>query len=102
MVAVDDFQFAVPASPKMRPRERLLFFIRPNDIDLFSPGYADGENPFDGVVSKMTYLGDKIDYRVTVGHLELRVQTDGKVRFEQGESVRLQLPVDRCRAIVRD
>jgi ABC-type Fe3+/spermidine/putrescine transport system ATPase subunit len=102
MVAVDELQFAVPASPRMRPREKLLFFIRPNDIDLLPLGYAGGENTFDGVVSKMTYLGDKVDYRVAVGSLELRVQTDGKVRFEQGESVCLQLPVDRCRAIVRD
>jgi spermidine/putrescine ABC transporter ATP-binding subunit len=99
IVAVDELRFAVPASPKMRPHERLLFFIRPNDIDLFPPDYAGGENTFDGVVSKMTYLGDKIDYRIAVGGLELRVQTDGKVRFKQGESVRLRLPVDRCRAI---
>lgn len=103
MVAVDDLQFIVPTSPKMQPREKLLFFIRPNDIDLLPPGHAGGENTFDGVVSKKTYLGDKIDYRIVVGgSLELRVQTDGKVRFERGESVRLQLPVDRCRAIVRD
>jgi ABC-type Fe3+/spermidine/putrescine transport system ATPase subunit len=103
IVAVDELQFVVPASPRMQPREKLLFFIRPNDIDLFPPGYTGGENTFDGVVSKMTYLGDKIDYRIAVGgSLELRVQTDGKVRFEQGESVCLQLPVDRCRAIVRD
>jgi ABC-type Fe3+/spermidine/putrescine transport system ATPase subunit len=103
IVAVDELQFAVPASPRMRPREKLLFFIRPNDIDLLPPDYAGGENILDGVVSKMTYLGDKIDYRIAVGEsLELRVQTDGKVRFEQGESVCLQLPVDRCRAIVRD
>jgi len=100
MVAVDDLRFAVPASPKMRPHEKLLFFIRPNDIDLFPPTHAGGENTFGGVVSKMTYLGDKVDYRIVVGEgLELRVQTDGKVRFAEGESVRLQLPVDRCRAI---
>jgi len=48
-------------------------------------------------------LGDKVDYRIVVGgSLELRVQTDGKVRFEQGESVRLQVPLDRCRAILKD
>jgi hypothetical protein len=79
-----------------------LFFIRPNDIDLFPPDYAGGENTFDGVVSKMTYLGDKVDYRISVGRsLGLRVQTDGKVRFAEGERVRVQLPVNRCRAIVR-
>ncbi len=100
IVTVGDLQFTVPPSPKMQPREKLLFFIRPNDIDLFPPSHPGGENTFDGVVSKMTYLGDKIDYRIAVGRsLELRVQTDGKVRFEQGEGVCVQLPVDRCRAI---
>jgi spermidine/putrescine ABC transporter ATP-binding subunit len=99
-VVVNELRFAVPASPRMRPHERLLFFIRPNDIELFAPGHAGGENTFDGVVRKMTYLGDKVDYRVAVGGLELRVQADGKVRFAEGERVRVQLPVDRCRAIV--
>jgi len=99
IVAVDELRFAVPASSRIRPRERLLFFIRPNDIELFPPEYVGGENTFDGVVRKMTYLGDKIDYRIVVGNLELRVQTDGKVRFAEGDSVRVQLPVDRCRAI---
>jgi spermidine/putrescine ABC transporter ATP-binding subunit len=100
MVAVGDLQFAVPASPNMQSGEKLLFFIRPNDIDLFPPGHTGGENTVDGVVSKMTYLGDKVDYRILVGgSLDLRVQTDGKVRFEQGSRVRLQLPLDRCRAI---
>jgi ABC-type Fe3+/spermidine/putrescine transport system ATPase subunit len=103
IVAVDELRFAVPVSPSMQPSDKLLFFIRPNDVDLFPRGYAGGENTFDGVVSKMTYLGDKIDYRIAVGEsLELRVQTDGKVRFDEGESVCLQLPVGRCRAIVRD
>jgi spermidine/putrescine ABC transporter ATP-binding subunit len=101
VVAVDDLRFVLPASPKMRLHEKLLFFIRPNDIELFSPDHAGGENTFDGVVNKMTYLGDKVDYRVAVGSLELRVQTDGKVRFAEGERVCVQLPVDRCRAILR-
>jgi ABC-type Fe3+/spermidine/putrescine transport system ATPase subunit len=78
-----------------------LFFIRPNDIELYPPDHTGGENTFDGVVSKMTYLGDKVDYRVAVSGLELRVQTDGKVRFAEGERVRVQLPVHRCRAILR-
>jgi hypothetical protein len=48
----------------------------------------------------MTYLGDRIDYRIAVaGGPTLRVQTDGKVRFEQGESVKVRLPVERCRVI---
>ncbi|HIQ06476.1 MAG TPA: TOBE domain-containing protein, partial [Anaerolineae bacterium] len=54
----------------------------------------------DGVIEKMTYLGDKTDYRVRLGQtLELRIQTDGALRFRQGEQVRVHLPIERCRII---
>ena len=49
----------------------------------------------------MTYLGDRSDYRIRVGEsLDLRVQTDGKVRFEQDENVKVHLPIPHCRVIV--
>ena len=56
-----------------------------------------------GVVDKLTYLGDKIDYRLILGErLEMRVQTDGKQRFERGEKLKAHLPRERCRAVVGD
>ena len=59
-----------------------------------------GNNIFPGAVSKMTYLGDRSDYRIAVGEgLMLRVQTDGKVRFGEGENVKVHLPVPLCRVI---
>jgi hypothetical protein len=32
--------------------------------------------------------------------LMLRVQTDGKIRFKEGESVKVHLPVHLCRVIL--
>jgi len=79
-----------------------LIFIRPNEIRLSPSGETEEENTFEGVVAKKTYLGDKIDYRVALpGDLALRVQTDGTVRFNQGERVRVHLPFERCRAITQ-
>lgn len=78
-----------------------LLFIRPNDIDLLPADTAAGENTFDAMVTKLTYLGDKIDYRVSVnGTFELRVQTDGKVRFAIGDKVRVRLPMSQCRPVL--
>ncbi len=55
------------------------------------------------MVDKLTYLGDKIDYRITLGErLNLRVQTDGKQRFEKGEKLKAYLPRERCRAVMGD
>jgi len=101
ILSVDDLRLTVPALSEMQPGQTLLAFIRPNDINLLPAAAEGGENVFRGVVSKVTYLGDRIDYRIAVGRrLELRVQTDGKVRFERGENVQVKLPVERCKAIL--
>ncbi len=91
----------VTATQEMLPGQSVLFFIRPNDVELLPASHASGANIFAGVVDKMTYLGDRSDYRVIVGEgLELRVQTDGKVRFKVGENVKVRLPVSLCRVIL--
>jgi ABC-type Fe3+/spermidine/putrescine transport system ATPase subunit len=100
-VAVDGLEIHVPAIPEMAPGRKVLFFIRPNDVELLPASHGDGINIFKGVVVKKTYLGDRSDYRIRVSEgLELRVQTDGKVRFEEGENVKVHLPIPHCRVIV--
>jgi ABC-type Fe3+/spermidine/putrescine transport system ATPase subunit len=100
LIQVDNLQLQVPIIQDTAEGQTLMAFIRPNDIDLLPAETAAAENLFDGVVSKLTYLGDKIDYRVVIGStVELRVQTDGKVRFEAGQKVRVRLPETQCRLI---
>jgi ABC-type Fe3+/spermidine/putrescine transport system ATPase subunit len=101
VIAARGLEILVPARPEMSPGQRLLLFIRPNNVDLLPASHGGGTNVFPGVVDKMTYLGDRNDYRVAVGEgLELRVQTDGKARFNVGERVKVHLPVTLCRLIV--
>ncbi len=100
-VTVKGLEIYVAVTPEMTPGREVLFFIRPNDVELLPASQESGMNVFDGVVDKMTYLGDRSDYRIRVGEsLELRVQTDGKVRFEEGENVKVHLPMPHCRVIV--
>jgi ABC-type Fe3+/spermidine/putrescine transport system ATPase subunit len=100
-VAVDGLEIHVSAMPEMAPGRKVLFFIRPNDVELLPASQGSGINVFDGVVEKKTYLGDRNDYRIRVSEgLDLRVQTDGKVRFEEGENVKVHLPIPHCRVIV--
>jgi len=100
-IRVDDLEVVIPAGPGMTLNRNVLLFIRPNNVELWPASHQDGINVFPGVVSKMTYLGDRADYRIKMGEgLILRVQTDGKVRFEEGENVKVHLPVDFCRTIV--
>jgi ABC-type Fe3+/spermidine/putrescine transport system ATPase subunit len=101
VATVDGMEIYVSARPDMSPGQSVLLFIRPNDVELLPASHASGTNIFNGVVDKMTYLGDRNDYRIIVGgSLELRVQTDGKVRFDNGENVKVHLPISHCRVIV--
>jgi spermidine/putrescine ABC transporter ATP-binding subunit len=102
-MAVDGLELVVPGLSGVKKGQSLLVFIRPNDVQLFPASHAGGENVFDGVVDKLTYLGNKIDYRITLGKgLELRVQTDGKQRFRRGERLKAYLPREHCRAVIGD
>ena len=101
VVHASGLEITVPATPEMSPGRNVLFFIRPNNVELFPASHPEGRNVFRGTVDKLTYLGDRNDYRIAVGDgLELRVQTDGKLRFDQGEPVKIHLPVALCRVIL--
>ncbi|MBM4429074.1 MAG: ABC transporter ATP-binding protein [Chloroflexi bacterium] len=90
----------VPAEEGIQEGQELLVFIRPNDVNLLPIGSERARNTYTGQIHKLTYLGDKIDYRVLVGEgVHIRVQTDGKVRFHEGEEVKVQLPESCCRVI---
>jgi ABC-type Fe3+/spermidine/putrescine transport system ATPase subunit len=101
MVKAGGLEILIPAQPGMSMGQSVLLFVRPNDVELLPASHEAGTNVFPGVVEKMTYLGDRIDYRIVVGEgLELRVQTDGKVRFDEGEHVKVHLPATHCRVIL--
>ncbi len=97
-------QLIVPLFHSVRKGEELLVFIRPNDIQLLDlDDERAGNNVFDGIIEKATYLGDKVDYRIRAGDtLEMRVQVGGMGRFSKGDKVKVHLPVNSCKAIVSD
>jgi spermidine/putrescine ABC transporter ATP-binding subunit len=99
-VAVDGLHLVVPATAETQVGQDWLIFVRPNDIDLLPAASSEAVNVLDGTVSKLTYLGDRIDYRVALTEsVELRVQTDGKVRFGAGDRVKVRLPMAQCRPV---
>lgn len=101
MIEAGGLRIAVPLLPGVAVDQPTLLFIRPNNIGLYPPNEQHKENQFPGSVEKLTYLGDRNDYRVKIGDgLNIRVQTDGKVRFDQGENVQVHFPVQLCRVIL--
>lgn len=101
VVETNNLRITAPALPDLTPDRKVLLFIRPNNINLLPVEDYEKENQFPGRVEKLTYLGDRNDYRIVLGdRLNIRVQTDGKVRYDEGTAVSVHFPVRFCRLIL--
>jgi iron(III) transport system ATP-binding protein len=72
----------------------ILVSIRPHNIKIkkLDREGRSGRNELRGVVDKVSYLGDRVDYRVLVGPSPIRVQTEPGEIFTEGTKVSLLLP----------
>ncbi|MBI4670666.1 MAG: ABC transporter ATP-binding protein [Chloroflexi bacterium] len=96
-VQVGAHTLQVTALPNDTAGHASLVFVRPGDIKLVDD--RTQANILEGQIIKATYLGEKFDYRVRVGDLELRVQASEGKRHAAGERVHLYLPPEHARLI---
>jgi spermidine/putrescine ABC transporter ATP-binding subunit len=99
-IVVGATRLTVPICYGLSANQAILLFIRPNDIVLTDEETA--ENCLCGTVTKATYLGDRMDYRIRVGDRELRVQSGEAHRYALGDAVCLHLPANSCRLIAEE
>jgi len=86
----------VPALPGAAPGAAVVVFVRPNEVELVPAGAPDGD-AVEARVDKVTYLGEKMDYRLVLdGGLALRVQADARERRAPGTTVRVRFGRARC------
>jgi iron(III) transport system ATP-binding protein len=79
----------------------ILVSIRPHNIKIRkSAGEGRGaRNEINGVVEKVSYLGDRVDYRIVIGDKALRVQTEPGEVYTEGTKVLLLLPPEKISVI---
>ncbi len=100
VVLASGVSVTTPALPKVGPGQKVLLFLRPNEVEILPREAPAGTNVFDARVDKATYLGDTMDYRIALGQgAELRVQSDARRRYQAGETMRLRLPRVRSWAV---
>ena len=100
-VAARGLVIQTPGLPGVTAGQRVLLFLRPNEIELLPADTPSVANAFSAKVEKTTYLGDTMDYRLTVGDaIELRVQADARHRYGAGEAVLVRCPRVRSWAVV--
>ncbi len=98
-------------SDGMQEGDSVTVVIRPEDVHLAADrtngagdgaaGGSDGvrDNVFEGEVRELQFLGEAIDALVAVGDLILRLKLHPSARVRTGETIRLAIPVERCRAL---
>ncbi len=80
--------------------DTLSFYIRPEDIVVSKNKLdfkADLENNvFTGKVLDCTFLGSINDFRIQVGEVNLRVQTNNSISYKRGEEILVYLDPEKC------
>ena len=93
-------ELEVDGSPALRVGAEILVSIRPHNVKMKMNREAKiARNELAGVVEKVSYLGDRVDYRISVGGRTLRVQTQPGEVYPEGTRVALLLPCDKISII---
>jgi iron(III) transport system ATP-binding protein len=75
--------------------ERVAVSVRPEDIEL-SEAKPDGENVWEGRVDQKIFLGEAIDFRVTVGPRVLLSRQHPTLRTPVGGAIFVHVRPEKC------
>jgi iron(III) transport system ATP-binding protein len=85
----------VHAAQELRPGERVSVSVRPEDVELTEERPA-GDNVWQGRVAQKVFLGEALDFQVTVGPRTLLSRRHPTLRTKVGEPIWVQLDPEKC------
>jgi iron(III) transport system ATP-binding protein len=81
--------------------DKVLIVIRPEDLNLVpGPVSAGSGNVIEGRVSTSLFMGDSTEFRVAIKDTMLRLKLHSSTAMSEGDTVRIELPPERCRALM--
>jgi iron(III) transport system ATP-binding protein len=81
--------------------DKVLIVIRPEDLILVPAAVSAGSgNVIEGRVSTSLFMGDSTEFRVAIKDTMLRLKLHSSTAMSQGDTVRIELPPERCRALM--
>jgi iron(III) transport system ATP-binding protein len=89
------------AAEGVNTRASVVVSIRPEDVELSEgePTLGSDENICKGTVSGKEFLGDYLDFHVTVGDVVLLAKAHPSLRTPTGDPIYLRMRVEKCIAI---
>jgi iron(III) transport system ATP-binding protein len=79
--------------------DSMLIAVRPEDITVVDGAPGSG-NVVEGKVSATSFMGDSIEYQVMVAGAMMRMKLHPSTGVRQGDTIRLNLPEESCRALL--
>jgi iron(III) transport system ATP-binding protein len=90
----------VPAGAKVD--DRVSVSVRPEDVHINPEEGANALNVLTGTVASVIFLGEAKECSVIVGEVGLRLRVHPSLAVNKGDTLRLRLDPDKCRALVPD
>jgi iron(III) transport system ATP-binding protein len=79
----------------LRPGDRVAISVRPEDV-ILSETRPAGDNVWEGRVEQKVFLGEAVDFQVTVGARTLLSRQHPTLRTKVGEAIFVQLDPEKC------
>jgi iron(III) transport system ATP-binding protein len=88
----------VLATEPLRPADKVLISVRPEDVELAEAKPA-GANVWEGLVDQKVFLGESNDFQVKLGNRTLYSRRHPSLRTRVGQPIFVQLDPDKCVAL---
>ena len=79
--------------------DSVIVVIRPEDLNLYAGSATQNDNILEGKIDAVIFMGDTLECQVAVGKKIIRIKLHPSSPVARGETVRLQLPAESCRAL---
>jgi iron(III) transport system ATP-binding protein len=83
------------AAHELRPDERAVLSVRPEDVEL-AEALPEGGNVWEGRVDQKVFLGEAVDFQVKVGPRTLLSRRHPTLRTPVGDPIFVQLKPEKC------
>jgi len=91
----------VLATDPLATDEIVTISLRPEDVEL-SEIAKEGENTWEGTVYQKVFLGESVDFQVTVGEHHLQCKAHPSLRTRVEEKIYLRADPEKCVALKRN
>jgi iron(III) transport system ATP-binding protein len=80
---------------------KVIIVVRPEDVNLMPVGSGSGSgNVIEGRVSAAMFMGDATEFRIALRDTALRLKLHPSTDVSEGQTIQVELPAERCRALM--